>query len=230
MRSLRVVSISSGYSGIPAGPLGGIPGTPNLIIDNTDHFRWAFEMARIARVVAPGMPQHVTQQGNRHLQTFFGDDDYQTYLELMSEWCAKYKVQVWAYCLMPNHVHLIAGPETKDGLNLAIGEAHRRYTRRVNFRKGWRQGRFSSFILDKNHLLACTRYVELNPIRAGMVKNPQAWRWSSADAHPRRKDDILVRTKPLLAMIKSPWKKFYPLAFTNRKWIFSESMSEPEGQ
>ena len=56
--------------------------------------------------------------------------------------------------------------------------------------------------------LACTRYVELNPIRAGMVKNPQAWRWSSADVHPRRKDDILVRTKPLLAMIKSPWKKF----------------------
>jgi putative transposase len=169
-------------------------------------------MARIARVVAPGMPHHVTQRGNRRLQTFFGDDDYQAYLELMSEWCAKYKVQVWAYCLMPNHVHLVAVPETKDGLNLAIGEAHRRYTRRVNFREGWRghlwQGRFSSFILDQNHLLACTRYVELNPVRAGMVKNPQAWRWSSADAHVQRTDDILVRTKPLLAMIKSPWKKF----------------------
>jgi putative transposase len=169
-------------------------------------------MARIARVVAPGLPHHVTQRGNRRLQTFFGDDDYQAYLELMSEWCAKYKVQVWAYCLMPNHVHLVAVPETKDGLNLAIGEAHRRYTRRVNFREGWRghlwQGRFSSFILDQNHLLACTRYVELNPVRAGMVKNPQAWRWSSADAHVQRTDDILVRTKPLLAMIKSPWKKF----------------------
>ena len=169
-------------------------------------------MARIARVVAPGLPHHVTQRGNRRLQTFFGDDDYQAYLELMSEWCAKYKVQIWAYCLMPNHVHLIAVPETKESLNLAIGEAHRRYTRRVNFREGWRghlwQGRFSSFILDQNHLLACTRYVELNPVRAGMVKNPQAWRWSSADAHTQRKDDILVRTKPLLAMIKSPWKKF----------------------
>jgi putative transposase len=130
----------------------------------------------------------------------------------MSEWCAKYKVQVWAYCLMPNHVHLVAVPETKESLNLAIGEAHRRYTRRVNFREGWRghlwQGRFSSFILDQNYLLACTRYVELNPVRAGMVKNPQSWRWSSADAHAQRKDDILVRTKPLLAMIKSPWKKF----------------------
>ncbi len=154
----------------------------------------------------------MTQRGNRRPQTFFGDDDYQAYLELMSEWCAKYKVQVWAYCLMPNHIHLVAVPETKAGLNLALGEAHRRYTRRVNFREGWRghlwQGRFSSFILDQNHLLACTRYVELNSVRAGMVKNPQSWRWSSADAYAQRKDDILVRTKPLLAMIKSPWKKF----------------------
>jgi putative transposase len=169
-------------------------------------------MARIARVVAPGMPHHVTQRGNRRLQTFFNAEDYQAYLELMSEWCARYKVQIWAYCLMPNHVHLIAVPETKDGLNLAIGEAHRRYTRRINFREGWRghlwQGRFSSFILDQNHLLACTRYVELNPARAGIVKKPQEWRWSSANAHVRGKDDLLVRTAPLLAMIESSWGKF----------------------
>lgn len=107
---------------------------------------------------------------------------------------------------------MIAVPETKDGLNLAIGEAHRRYTRRINFREGWRghlwQGRFSSFILDENYLMACTRYVELNPVRTGMVKKPEAWRWSSAGAHVKRKDDILVQTKPLLAMIKSSWTKF----------------------
>jgi putative transposase len=124
-------------------------------------------MARIARVVAPGIPHHVTQRGNRRQQAFFYDADYQAYLELMSEWCAKFKVQILAYCLMPNHVHLIAVPETKDSLNRAIGEAHRRYTRRINFREGWRghlwQGRFSSFILEQNHLFACTRYVELNP-------------------------------------------------------------------
>jgi putative transposase len=169
-------------------------------------------MARIARVVAPGIPHHVTQRGNRRQQTFFRDEDYQAYLELMSEWCAKYKVQIWAYCLMPNHVHLIAVPETKDSLNLAIGEAHRRYTRRINFREGWRghlwQGRFASFILNENYLLACTRYVELNPVRAGMVKKPEAWRWSSAGAHTKGKDDILVHTKPLLEMIRSPWRKF----------------------
>ena len=169
-------------------------------------------MARIARAVAPGIPHHVTQRGNRRQQTFFGDEDYQAYLELMAEWCAACNVQIWAYCLMANHVHMIAVPETKDGLNFAIGEAHRRYTRRINFREGWRghlwQGRFSSFILDERYLLACTRYVELNPVRAGLVKKPEAWRWSSAAAHAKRKDDILVRTNPLLAMIKSPWKKF----------------------
>ena len=169
-------------------------------------------MARIARAVAPGLPHHVTQRGNRRQQTFFGDEDYLAYLELMAEWCTMYNVQIWAYCLMPNHVHLIAVPKTKDGLNLAIGEAHRRYTRRINFREGWRghlwQGRFSSFILDESYLLACARYVELNPVRAGLAKKPEAWRWSSASAHAKRKDDILARTKPLLARVKLPWKKF----------------------
>ena len=107
---------------------------------------------------------------------------------------------------------MIAVPETKEGLNLAIGEAHRRYTRRINFREGWRghlwQGRFSSFILDENHLLACVRYIELNPVRAGIVKTPVSWRWSSARAHVKRIDDILVQTKPLLSMINSSWRKF----------------------
>jgi len=116
---------------------------------------------------------------------------------------------------MPNHIHLIVVPETKDGLALAIGEAHRRYTRRINFREGWRghlwQGRFSSFILDQSYLLACTRYVELNPVRAGFVKKSEDWRWSSARPHTKRKDDILVKTKPLLEMVKSPWKKFLPV-------------------
>ena len=189
-----------------------ILGTPYLIIDNAGDVCLVFCMARIARVVAPAMPHHVTQRGNQRQQTFFNDEDYQSYLELMSAWCAKHKVQIWAYCLMPNHVHLIAVPATKDSLNLAIGQAHRRYTRRINFREGWRghlwQGRFSSCIVEQSHLLACTRYMELNPVRAGLVKSPQAWRWSSAGAHVRGKDDILVQAKALLAMIKTPWGKF----------------------
>ena len=88
-------------------------------------------MARLARVVVPGMPHHVTQRGNRRQETFFCDDDYQAYLDLMAEWCGEQKVAVWAYCLMPNHVHLIVVPKSEDGLRRAIGEAHRRYTRRV---------------------------------------------------------------------------------------------------
>jgi putative transposase len=169
-------------------------------------------MARIARAVAPGIPHHVTQRGNRRQQTFFNDEDYQFYLVLMSEWCMTFQVDIWAYCLMPNHIHLIAVPETKDGLNLAIGEAHRRYSRRINFREGWRghlwQGRFSSFILDERYLLACTRYVELNPVRAGLVNKPEDWPWSSARPHMNGKDDILVKTKPLLEIANKPWKMF----------------------
>lgn len=80
------------------------------------------------------MPHHVTQRGNRRQETFFCDDDYRAYLDLMAEWCGERQVAVWAYCLMPNHVHLIVVPKSEDGLRRAIGEAHRRYTRRINFR------------------------------------------------------------------------------------------------
>lgn len=189
-----------------------ILGTPYLSIDKTRNMRFIRPMARLARAVAPGIPHHVIQRGNRSQQTFFSVDDYQSYLELMSRWCRKYAVEIWAYCLMPNHIHLIAVPETKDGLNLAIGEAHRRYTRRINFREGWRghlwQGRFSSFIMEERYLLACARYVELNPVRAGLVKKPEDWSWSSANAHIKGKDDILVQAKPLLDIVTKTWKKF----------------------
>src|SRR5688572_20140769 len=95
-------------------------------------------MARTARVVAPGLPHHVTRRGNRRQETFFCNDDYTEYIRLLAEWCASSKVAVWAYCLMPNHVHMIMVPPSEEGLRRAIGEAHRRYTRRVNFREGWR--------------------------------------------------------------------------------------------
>ena len=110
-------------------------------------------MARLARVVAPGLPHHITQRGNRRQPTFFSDEDDQYYLQLMAEWCAFCSVEIWANCLMPNHVHLIAVPQSADGLTRAIGDVLHRYTRMVNFREGWRghlwQGRFSSFVLDE---------------------------------------------------------------------------------
>jgi putative transposase len=89
-------------------------------------------MARIARVVGPSLPHHVTQRGNRRQETFFYKNDYEEYIRLLAEWCAHWKVAVWSYCLMPNHVHMIMVPQSEEGLRRAIGEAHRRYTRRVN--------------------------------------------------------------------------------------------------
>ena len=104
-------------------------------------------MARIARVTAKKIPHHVTQRGNRCLTTFFSEEDYQTYIDVMAEWCGKYGVEIWAYCLMPNHTHLIAVPETIDSLRRGIGEAHRRYSRMINFRENWRgiSGRVALF-------------------------------------------------------------------------------------
>lgn len=168
-------------------------------------------MARTARVVAPGYPHHITQRGNRRQQTFFSDEDYQAYIDLLSQWCGRCGVEIWCYCLMPNHVHLIAVPENADGLMKAVGETHRRYSRMINFREGWRgyfwQGRFSSFIMDDTYLLAAARYIELNPVRAKLVKKPEDYKWSSYNAHAKGMDDALVKTAPLQARVHD-WRLF----------------------
>ena len=172
-------------------------------------------MARIARVIVPGTPHHITQRGNRRQQTFFSDEDYSAYLSLLAEWCKKHRVEIWAWCLMPNHVHLIAVPETEEGIARAIGEAHRRYTRRINFREGWRghlwQERFASFPMDEHYLLAAARYVEMNPVAAGLVSKPEEYRWSSAAAHLDRQDDTLTKVEPLLSIVPD-WKNFLSLS------------------
>ena len=168
-------------------------------------------MARIARVVVSGIAHHVTQRGNRRQKTFFHEDDYKAYAELLSEWCERCGVQIWAYCLMPNHVHLIAVPETADSLRRGLGEAHRRYTRGINFREGWRghlwQERFASFPMDERYLLAAARYVELNPVRARLADKAWEYPWSSAKAHVKGRDDSLVQVRPLLERVED-WKEF----------------------
>lgn len=130
----------------------------------------------------------------------------------MDEWCDRCGVEVWAYCLMPNHVHLVAVPQSADGLRRAVGEAHRRYTAAVNRREGWSghlwQGRFASCAMDERHLLAAARYVELNPVRAGLVARAGEYRWSSARAHLRCRDDALARVTPLLALVGRDWSAF----------------------
>ena len=162
-------------------------------------------MARMPRVVVPGYPHHVTQRGNRRQKTFFCDDDYRYYLELLSDAAVNFGASVWAYCLMPNHVHLVVVPRDEDGLRRLLGEAHRRYTRHINFREGWRghlwQERFHSFVMDEQYLLATVRYVERNPVTARLCREAVDWPWSSARAHIAGKDDGLVSVKPMLELI-----------------------------
>ena len=165
----------------------------------------------MARIVVPDVPHHVTQRGNRRQPVFFSSADCQAYLRLMATWCAEQQVEVWAYCLMPNHVHLVAVPHTEAGLARAIGEAHRRYTVRVNQRESWRgylfQGRFASCPLDEHYLLAAVRYVELNPLRAGLAERAWQYPWSSARAHVSGSDDRLVKVKPMLERV-SDWRDY----------------------
>ena len=159
-------------------------------------------MARIARFVVPGAAHHVTQRGNRRERVFFGDDDYELYKHLLAEQSRKHGVACWAYCLMPNHVHLILVPDSATALGRAIGETHRRYSATLNARLRVTghlfQARYGSAAMDEEHLIAAARYVSLNPVRARLVRRAEDWRWSSTAAHLSRRDDGLAIVGPLL--------------------------------
>lgn len=156
-------------------------------------------MARLARIVIPDVAHHVIQRGNRRLPVFFQESDRSFYLTLVAAGCEAAGVRCLAWCLMDNHVHLILVPKTADGLRAALAEAHRRYTRQINEREGWRgylfQGRFASYPMDDAHLMTAIRYVERNPVAAGLVGRAQDWRWSSARSHiggRRVREDVLT--------------------------------------
>ncbi len=163
-------------------------------------------MARIARLVVPGVPHHVTQRGNRREPTFFGDDDYRLYRDLLAEAAAKAEAEIWAYCLMPNHVHIILTPADPDGLRRTFADLHRRYTARINARNRWTghlwQGRFGSVAMDEAHLFSAVRYVSLNPVRARLTTQAQDWPWSSVRAHLAGRDDGVVKVAPVLSRIE----------------------------
>ena len=162
-------------------------------------------MARLARVVIPDLPHHVTQRGNRRERVFFEDADYRAYLALISAAAKRAGTSIWGYCLMPNHVHFIMAPTKPDGLRDTFAEAHRRYTARIHQRFKWTghlwQGRFASVAMDDGHMLAVARYIPMNPVRAGMVAKPQDWPWSSARAHLAGVDDGIVSVAPLARWI-----------------------------
>ncbi len=143
-------------------------------------------MPRIARVVAPGYPHHIIQRGNRRQQVFFSDKDKYVYLKLFRQLSRRYRLECWAYCLMDNHVHFVVVPKTKDSFR-AVAETNRRYTQIVNARNDWRgylwQGRFTSFVMDEQYCYEAVRYVENNPVRAGIAAKAEDYRFSSARHH-----------------------------------------------
>ena len=158
-------------------------------------------MARLARVVIPGYPHHVTQRGNGGARTFFGEDDYALYRDLLATHCRAASVEVWAWCLMPNHVHLILVPTDQDGLRGALARVHRAYAGIIQARRKrsghfW-QGRFGAVAMDEDYLAAALRYVALNPVRAHLARRAQDWRWSSTRAHLRGRDDGVTALHPI---------------------------------
>lgn len=163
-------------------------------------------MARIARIVAPGCPHHVTARGNRREPIFFEDGDQEIYLDILAEQMARSKVEVWSYCLMPNHVHLILTPQDDVGMGRAVGAAHKRWAHFINARGRWRghlfDDRYASVVMDEAHLLTAVRYVALNPVRARLVAKAEDWPWSSVRAHLARQDDGLVSVAPVLDRVE----------------------------
>jgi putative transposase len=164
-------------------------------------------MPRVARIVIPEMPHHITQRGNNRQDVFFVDDDRRRYLELLKEQSQLHGLHILGYCLMTNHVHIVAVPSTESSLAGAVGRTHFAYTQYVNRLHGrsghmW-QNRFYSCVLDDVHLWRTLRYVERNPVRARLVRAPWRYPWSSAAAHVGQRDDADLLD---LAAWRKEWK------------------------
>jgi len=173
-------------------------------------------MPRLPRTVFGGLPHHVTQRGNRREEIFFTDEDCEAYLSWLKEYSDKYRVEVLAYCLMTNHIHLVAAPSTADGLQRVLKPLHMRYAQRINRARGWKghlwQGRYFSSPLDEAYLWAAVRYVERNPVRAGMEQRAENYRWSSAAAHCGNRSDDLLN-------LESSWSKQFAAVHDWSTWL-----------
>lgn len=153
-------------------------------------------MPRILRAIATGFPHHVTQRGNYQQRVFEDNNDFRQYLQWLRDYARKCSLKIWAYCLMSNHVHFICVPMGEDSLARTFNTLHMRYSQYFNRKKKakghlW-QGRFYSCILDESHLFAAIRYVENNPVRAGVVDSPDEYRWSSVRGHVNRGSDPIL--------------------------------------
>jgi putative transposase len=153
-------------------------------------------MARIARVVVPGVAHHVTQRGNRLEDVFFTGADRNRYLQLLHDYSVDHGLETLGYCVLSNHLHLVVVPEREDSLARVLKPVNLRYAQYINRRKGWCgrvwQERFYSCPMDERHCLVAMRYVEQNPVRAGLTRMAEDYRWSSAAGHTGRCVDRLL--------------------------------------
>jgi putative transposase len=154
-------------------------------------------MPRMARVVLPGYPHHIVQRGHNRQVVFAQPNDYIYYLDTLQKWKSEYSVRVYAYCLMTNHIHLILESDNAAAIGQLMKRLAGRQTRYVNRQESrsgtlW-EGRYKSSPIDTdNYLLACCRYLELNPVRARMVSIPEDYRWSSYHCHAYGYTDPVV--------------------------------------
>ena len=165
-------------------------------------------MPRKLRFYLPGMPVHIVQRGHSREPVFFETGDYQTYLYWLREASERYDCAIHAYVLMTNHVHILATPANKKGISLLMQYTGRHYVPYINHTYGtsgsiW-EGRYKgSLVHDEQYLLTCMRYIELNPVRAGMVAEPSLYRWSSYRANAQGKSDALITRHPLYEKLGS---------------------------
>lgn len=168
-------------------------------------------MSKFSRLVVPGYPHHITQRGVRRERTFFDARDYQAYLRLAASLLEGGSLEILTYCLMPNHIHAVAVPERTDSLALFFGKLHKQYAQRTNLRYEWTghlwQNRFGSVVMDEQHTLTALRYVELNPVRSGLVKKPQQWPWSSSRGNLCLVDDPLIPKRGALDIVPA-WGEY----------------------
>jgi putative transposase len=169
-------------------------------------------MPRIARVAIPGLPHHVTQRGNFQQEVFPAEEYCTRYIEWLTLYATRFGTRFWAWCLMTNHVHFVCVPERDDSLARTFHHAHQRYALYLNKRLGRRghlwQGRFYSCPLDEAHTYLAVRYVERNPVRAGLAQLAEDYPWSSARAHVSGSPDpLLERGNPFERSVED-WKTY----------------------
>ncbi|MCB0271836.1 MAG: transposase [Bdellovibrionales bacterium] len=169
-------------------------------------------MPRPLRIIYPGVPHHIVHRGCKQQQVFFCEKDYEYYIDLLSTYLTIFEVEIWTYCLMPNHVHLILVPNDETSLSKAIGLAHKKYSFYLNKKIDWKgtiwEGRFKSYGMDEYHTYHALKYVERNPVAARMVENCENYKWSSASAHVINKKNKLIRKMNPYWESSEQWKEY----------------------